>query len=270
MLPSQLAGQQLSDIDLPVVMEELNKVCVKWYDIGMMLRVRLDRLDAIKEQYSNPPYCLRETLKLWLKTYPSLPTWSNIVDALRSSTVDETQLAADLEQKYCSTQDTSVAATHQPVPVTASQAHIHMSTLPHFMAPLSQPPVFASPYSVPAQPHLSHLSPCPYYYLPSTSYPVSAQLLPLPTSGTVHTVTPTTVYSQVTPGPTFVSSSYLPTLMTASPPYPPPTTSLISESTPPVTLPIPQPPTVTPPPEHTGSLTKILCMNLLGECGWGG
>ena len=65
-LHSQLAGQQLSDIDLPMVMEELNKVCVKWYDIGMMLRVKLNRLDAIKEQYSNPSDCLRETLKMWL------------------------------------------------------------------------------------------------------------------------------------------------------------------------------------------------------------
>ena len=48
MLNSQFAGQQLSDIDLPVIIEELNRVCVKWYDIGMMLQVKLNRLDAIK------------------------------------------------------------------------------------------------------------------------------------------------------------------------------------------------------------------------------
>ena len=88
LIQCQLAGQQLSD-DLPVVMEELNKACVKWYNIGMMLRVSLDRLDTIKEQYSNPSDCLRETLKIWLKTYPSHPTWSNIADALRSDTVGE-------------------------------------------------------------------------------------------------------------------------------------------------------------------------------------
>ena len=111
MLHSQLAGQQLSDNDLPVVMEELNKACVKWYNIGMMLRVSLDRLDVIKEQYSNPLDCLRETLKIWLKTYLSHPTWRNIVDALRSYTVGEIKLATDLERKYCLTQNARVAPT---------------------------------------------------------------------------------------------------------------------------------------------------------------
>ena len=89
MLHSRLAGQQLlSDNDLPVVMAELNKVGVKWYNIGMMLRVKLNRLDSIKEQYSNPSDCLRETLKIWLRNYPPPPTWSNIVDVLRNDTVD--------------------------------------------------------------------------------------------------------------------------------------------------------------------------------------
>ena len=252
MLQSQLAGQQLSDNELPVIIEELNKACVKWYDIGMMLRVKFNRLDAIKEQYSNPSDCLRETLKIWLKIYPPHPMWSNIVDALRSDTMSETKLAADLEQKYCSTQDTSVAATHHPVSVTsvaASQAHILGTTLPQFMNPLSQPATFSLPYSMPPQPHPSHPPAwsAPHYHPPPTRYPMSDQLIPPPSSGAVHIPTPTT---QVTPGPT---SSYLPTPMTASPPYPvlpvlphcP--SSLISISTPPDT-----PPTVTLPPQHTG------------------
>ena len=235
-------------------MEELNTACVKWYDIGMMLRVKLNRLDAIKEQYSNPPYCLRETLKLWLKIYPPHPMWSNIVDALRSKTVSETKLAADLEQRYCSTQDTSVAATHHTVPVKAvakPQAHILMTTLSQFMAPLSQPPVSVPLYSV--QPHPSYPPPwsAPHCYPPPppTSYPVSAQLLPPPSPGTA---TPPTMYSQVTPGPT---SSYLPTPMIASRPYQvllPSPSFLITDSTPHDTPPIPQPPTVSPPPEYTG------------------
>ena len=221
MLYSQLAGQQLSDNNLPVVMEELNKACVKWYNIGMMLRVSLDRLDTIKEQYSNPSDCLRETLKIWLKTYPSHPTWSNIVDTLRSYTVGEIKLATDLERKYCLTQDTSVAATYHPVSVTAVSAS-HMTTLPQFMAPLSQPPVFVPPYSMPPQPHPSHLPPwsAQYYSLPPTSQPVSAQLLPPIPARTAHTATPPTMSSQVTPDPTLVPSSYLPTPVTTSPAYP--------------------------------------------------
>ena len=43
------------------------------------------------------------------------------IDTLRSSTVGEVRLAADLEQKYCSTQDPSVAATHHHAPPLPSQ-----------------------------------------------------------------------------------------------------------------------------------------------------
>ena len=258
MLNSQFAGQQLSDIDLPVVIEELNKVCVKWYDIGMMLRMKLNRLDAIKEQYSNPSDCLRETIKMWLKIYPSHPTWSNIVDALRSDTVGETKLAADLEQKYCSTQDISLSATNHPVPITAvapSQAHIVVTTLPQFMAPLSQPPTFFPTYYTQALPHPSHLKPwsAPHYYPPPTGFPVSAQLPPPASSRTAYTATPLTVHLHVPPAPTLVTSSYsVPTHMTASLPQPVPPSSLMSNSTPPDTPPTPQLPTVTPSPEHTG------------------
>ena len=261
MLTSQLTGQQLSDNDLPVVMEALNVACVKWYNIGMMLRLKFNRLDAIKEQYSNPSDCLRETLKIWLKIYPSHPTWSNIVDALRSSTVDEIKLASELEQKYCSTQDTNIAATHYPVPVTgvaASQIHIQMPTLPQITTPLLHPPVFASLYSMPPQPHPSHSPPwsAPYYSSTVTSYPLSAQLLPLPPSGTASIATPPTIYSQVPPGPTLVPSSCsVPASLTASPQHPvplPSPPSLISDPTPRNTPLPPQLSTVTSPPEHTG------------------
>ena len=60
---SQSAGQQLSVNDLPVVMEELNDTRVKWYDIGLQLRMNVGTLDAIKEQYDDPSHCLREALK---------------------------------------------------------------------------------------------------------------------------------------------------------------------------------------------------------------
>ena len=31
-------------------MDELNKACAKWYNIGMMLPVEIGRLDSIKER----------------------------------------------------------------------------------------------------------------------------------------------------------------------------------------------------------------------------
>ena len=132
---SQPAGQLLTIDDLCVVMKELNNVHAKWYIIGVHLRVSVGTLDAINNQYSNPSDCLRETLTTWLKS--STPTWSNIVDAL--NVVDEVRLAADLEHKYCSTQD--IATTHQhipPVPVIPpAQTHIWMTPAPQSTVPPS-------------------------------------------------------------------------------------------------------------------------------------
>ena len=124
---SQPAGQQLIVNDLGMVMKELNQACVKWYNIGMQLGVEIYRLDAIKEQYSDPSDCLRETLKTWLKTYSS-PTWSNIVDSLRSSVVGEVRLADDMKHKHCSTENTSSAATR---PVTPTPVTVQLTTSQH-------------------------------------------------------------------------------------------------------------------------------------------
>ena len=119
MFCSQPADQQLSVDDLPKVMEELNDTRAKWYNIGLQLSISVGTLDAIKEQYSDPSHCLRETLKTWLNTCPS-PTWKNIIDALRNSTIAEVRLAADLGQKHCSTQDT--ATHHHALPTPSSQS----------------------------------------------------------------------------------------------------------------------------------------------------
>ena len=220
---SQSAGQQLSVNDLHVVMEELNDARAKWDNIGLQLRMSVGTLDAIKEQYDDPSHCLKETLKTWLKTCPSPPTWKNIVDALRSSTVGEVRLAADLEQKYCSTQDSSVAATHHHAPPTPSsqahtkttppqqsqiQAHVPLLVPPsqaNTLTPLppqstvsrTQSPMFASSSYSGTPP--SHPPPwsAPYYYLPHTGYPLSTPFpLTPPTSG-VATASVHPSYSQV-------------------------------------------------------------------------
>ena len=96
------AVKQLGVDDLPVVVEKLNDTRVKWYEIGLQLGVSVGTLNAIKKDYNSTSDCLRETLTTWLKTSPSPPTWKNIVNVLRRSTVGELRLAEDLEQKYCS------------------------------------------------------------------------------------------------------------------------------------------------------------------------
>ena len=183
-------------------MEELNKACIKWYNIGMQLGVEIDRLDAIKKQYNDPSDCLRETFKVWLKNCS--PTWASIVDALKSNVVGEVRLATELEQTFCLTQDTSIAATHQlapPVPHTWMTPQLQ-STIPH-----TQSPVIVIP--MPPQPYLSHPSPttATYYYPPHSSHPVSTPSFLPPLSGAASIVSPSTLHPmhsqlpQVTPGP---------------------------------------------------------------------
>ena len=284
---SQSAGQHLSVNDLPVVMEELNNAHTKWYDIGLQLCVSVGTLDAIKEQYDDPSHCLRETLTTWLKTCPSLPTWKNIVDALRSSTVGEVRLAADLEQKYYSMQDTSVAATHHhALPAPSSHADTHTTSPQQSQLPAHVPP---APLVSPSQPHTqmttlppqSTISPtqpllfasssysvtppsypppwsAPYYYSPHTSYP----LFPLtsPPSGVV-TTTVHLSYPQV-PQVILTSSRPLlsslpapwttPQLPTTFPQYPSPSSLT---TIPPDTRSIPLPATVTTPLDLPPSVT---------------
>ena len=239
---SQSAGQQLSVNDLHVVMEELNDIRAKWDDIGLQLHVSVGTLDAIKEQYDDPSRCLRETLKTWLKTCPSSPTWKNIVDALRSSTVGEVRLAADLEQKYCSTQDTSVAATHhhalpappsqtdtQTTPLQQSQSQAHVTLAPpvspsqaltlttpptQYTIPPMQPPVLAYSGTRP-----SHPPPwsTPFYYSPHIGYPLSTPFTLTPPPPGVATASVHPSYSQV-PQVTITSQLTAPRLPTALPP----------------------------------------------------
>ena len=137
-------------------MEELNDVRAKWYNIGLQLHVSVGTLDAIKEQYDDPSHCLRETLKTWLKTSPSAPTWSNTVDALRSSTVGELRLAADLQHKYC----LSIPVSHTSVIGRPSTPQLQASATtspPHPIVPLLPSPITDDSPDAPSTPQ--HSSP---------------------------------------------------------------------------------------------------------------
>ena len=293
---SQSAGQQLSVNDLHVVMEELNDARAKWDNIGLQLRVSVGTLDAIKEQYDDPSHCLKETLKTWLKTCPSPPTWKNIVDALRSSTVGEVRLAGDLEQKYCSTQDTSVAATlHHASPAPPSQAdtqttspqqsQVHippilpvppsqaltLTTPPtHYTIPPMQPPVLAYTGTPP-----SHPPPwsAPHYYSPHTSYPLYTPFPFTPPPPGVATATVHPSYSQVpqvTPTSSRPLLSSIPALRTT---FQLPTTRLQYPSPPslttntPSTSSIPLLATVTTPPHLPLPVTTTVTLGKKAEIG---
>ena len=87
--------------DLGDVLEETLATSSKWYNIGLRLKVPVAKLDGIESQFSDQGKCLREMLKEWLKGAAGTdPSWRVLVEALRSQTVRETQLADQLEAKH--------------------------------------------------------------------------------------------------------------------------------------------------------------------------
>ena len=74
----------------------------KWYTLGVLLKVSTGKLDRIVISFSDPRDQLREMLKTWLTTADN-PSWKTVTDALRS--VGASQLADDLEAKYCLVED---------------------------------------------------------------------------------------------------------------------------------------------------------------------
>ena len=93
--------------DLGLLLEELTVVHRQWYYLGLQLKVRPETLDIIKAQFPDPTHLLLEILKTWLTTSDN-PSWKTLTDALRSRSVGASQLAADLQKKYCLVEETEV------------------------------------------------------------------------------------------------------------------------------------------------------------------
>ena len=138
-------------LDLLNVMEELADVKVNWYNIGLGLGLGCGTLDTINEQYRcSPSDCLREAIKIWLKTDESAPpTWSKVVKALKTKTVNEISLAKKLEQKYCKTQETTNGTAAQSVLTTSPNHQAQDSSTAVATLPLST--ISNTPPNHPAQ-----------------------------------------------------------------------------------------------------------------------
>ena len=117
--------------DLGEVHEAVYEARTKAYDIGLKLKVPVDTLDSIEDQYRVPGDKLREVLKTWLRTAPK-PTWQDILDALRSRVVGQPKLARDIEAKY--KLHSTVEAAHvsrETIPEVLPQQPTSAATQPH-------------------------------------------------------------------------------------------------------------------------------------------
>ena len=81
------------------VVKEVSEVQKKWRTIGEELGVKKYSLDYILSKYSEPEICLREVLNERVRSQAT--TWGDIIAVLRTLRVAQSQLADQLEAKYC-------------------------------------------------------------------------------------------------------------------------------------------------------------------------
>ena len=86
----------LNESDLVGVYKSVFRARARWYNIGLNLNIPSSDLEIHKEL--SPNEALREVLKTWLRQTNPVPTWSRLIEALRSPTVGEYQLAQELER----------------------------------------------------------------------------------------------------------------------------------------------------------------------------
>ena len=83
--------------DLRTVQSAVWEARPKWYNLGLQLDITVADLDAIKgRNLKNADECLTELFHLWLRRVDPQPTWGAIEKALRSPTVNLSQLAAKI------------------------------------------------------------------------------------------------------------------------------------------------------------------------------
>ena len=92
----------LEHSDLDLLTQELRPAQHKWESIGEEFGLYGE---VIHHQYSDDGDSLREMLSNQL--HGDTTTWRNIVDALRSPYVGQSQLADQLEAKYCPSEFTN-------------------------------------------------------------------------------------------------------------------------------------------------------------------
>ena len=83
---------------------ELSSVAPKWYDVGIQLKISYKTLNAIRAiNKRNTEICLMRVCEEWLlqeKKRNKVPTWSTIIEILKSKVISETELAELINQKY--------------------------------------------------------------------------------------------------------------------------------------------------------------------------
>ena len=87
----------LTIADLEQVIDKVWDARVKWYQIGLGIKIKSTDLDAIRKRHGNDPdECFCELLSVWLNQASPKPTWALLTKALKSRLVGFEQLSEKL------------------------------------------------------------------------------------------------------------------------------------------------------------------------------
>ena len=126
---------------LKALLNELHSVRVNWYNIGLELDIPYTELNCVRKVYSDPSDSLREVLIHWLKTaVDPPPSWEAVVSALKSPLVNEMNVAAQLESKYCAPMQDIMDTSNSPTKTEKSEGTLSFHDLGVTFTPLGYQP----------------------------------------------------------------------------------------------------------------------------------
>ena len=85
---------------LKLLINWLKPVTARWYSLGIQLGVNPDRLHEIESHKRDVKRYLTDMLMHWLGNHEPAPTVDDLLEALKSCSMMEDRLAAQLGKKY--------------------------------------------------------------------------------------------------------------------------------------------------------------------------
>ena len=90
-------------IDERTLLSELAALEIKWLQIGIQFGIKGSKLKIFEENYSSTYRCMMETVSYWLDGNTNVPvSWESVVTVLNDPSVDESGIAKQIQEKYCS------------------------------------------------------------------------------------------------------------------------------------------------------------------------
>ena len=102
-----IRAENLSKEDLELIQEYLTEAQHKWSDIGVQLRLDPEQLESLKNSTStsSTEEKFHRMILMWLEGERCAPqTWRSLCAALRAPTVDEAEIARQIEREKVSSE----------------------------------------------------------------------------------------------------------------------------------------------------------------------